>query len=1025
MSNTKLDDLLSDLSVDELLNSLSTDLESAPKNTPSSKDWSMDEIDALLGIESTKSNTPKSVAKESDKSDELVQKSSDKKLETTVTMDFKERKEKVKTKEIKLKSEKPVEDIPISRKSSNNTAKPKAVPEQPHSEQPRAVKPIEEKKVTEVLKSKEPVKENATKKAKEDVKDTPFDDNKTRVFAPVEIAKQSDKDEGKASLPSSVQKSKQDDSAKTTVINSDAVVKASKEISDSKESIMELASEYAPDKPKVSQKTLTDIKPTYNEDIVHNISRKKIEKSTGGMESDKYRTRFINQPVQHIEKTAEYEKIHLNDPTPQIERPGFIVKKKNFSNTADLEPIPTIVSVENELEKSDSEKVKAVKGKANKALSDEEIAGQIKLSGFEEPEEIEKIDEEIAEKDLKKSRKEKLKNFKITADLDDISSEEFNEQDAKEEDADKSIKSTVTSFSNDYIDDEYTSAKDKEFIHKKLAKGTKFSLIFACIEAVIFIASIVISIISSSQGSSLSLFSGNVSLYMLVDILLLLLSCSFALSTFIRGMTGLFKFKINSATAPSLLFIFSIAQCIVVIFTMKDAFADTVIYAPVACFAFMMSAFSRFFVLKRAFSNFEFCTGGTALYSTEKIAKENDAFEIGRGLLLGEPDVSYSSRINFPEKFIEKSFVYDPSDKISSKLTLAILIAGIIVAIPTGILSKSVYDAFASFVAVCSIGFPAFSMISSSLPILSTNKKLNSRGSAILGYLPAFECATTNAIVIDSSDLFKKGSCGIDGIKTFNNMRIDEAILDAASMVIESGGPLVDIFDGVILNRREILPPVESLAYEDRLGLSAWIHGNRVLLGSRDLLLNHNVEAPEKDVEMKYINRGKKVLYLSVAGKIAAMFVISYYANDAIGEALRKIDENGITILVRTCDCNITEDLICQYFGLPISAVKIISPVSGDIFNKYRKETLEKSSSGIFHNGTEDSFLKSISQAFRLNKLVSINSIVQIIYSSVAVAMFALLSFLSALPSIGAGQIIAFQLFWTLIACLIPVFKKS
>jgi len=972
MQKNQDDNLL--LSVDELLSSLTAELETKQKhNDDSSKKWSMDEIDALLGIADDIKSTPKA---------------------------------------------KIAESAPVF-------APEKSV--QP--EQDEEPDPILSAKTVEIPSVDETESENKN-----------FSDNKTRVFNPSKVIENAIATFDREAQDESLEDSESDsffesfssdistekDLAKTTIINID-------KNADKGSRIMELASEYVPQENNVSQKTLSDIHPTYNEDIKHNIITTKIEKPSGGMDSDKYRSRFINRPVQNLEKTADYERLHLNDCEPKVERPGIIVKKKGFSNTADLEPIPTIISADDELKNVAADEMAKAANNASSAQSskenEDELAGQIKLLGFEEHEEIEKIDEEVAEDSLKKTRKEKLKSFKLNANFDEFpdseTDEEFLSEEEEYEEDEAPLKSTVSSFSSDYIEDEYEKPEDKSRILKELSRATKFSLIFSCVEVAILITSIVISAIVRSAGGNVSVVGGSVIGHILINLLMLLLACSFGLSTLIKGISGIISLKPNAATGTVIVFLTCLIQCIVLIFTAKNSALASVIYAPVACFAFTVSSFSRFIVLKRALSNFEFCTGGTSLYSTEEITHESDAFEIGRGLLLGEPDLRYSSRIQFPSKFVSNSFSTDPADALCSKLVPAVLGASLIIAIITGFVSKSVLDGFASFVAVCCIGIPSFSMFASNLPLLLTNKKLNSHGCAILGHKATLDCMGTNAIVVDSSDLFKKGRCGIDGIKTFHSMRIDEAILDAAALVIESGGPLVDIFDSVILGRREILPPVESLAYEDRLGLSAWIHGRRILLGSRDLLINHNVEVPDIQVETKYIQRGKKVMYLSVAGKVGAMFVISYYANEAIGRTLRKIEESGLTVLVRTRDCNITEDLLCEYFSLPLSAVKIISPISGDIFNNYRKVTLESSSSGILHNGTEDSFLTSVVQTIRLNKLVSVNSVVQIIYSSVAVAIFALLSFLSGLSSVSAVQMILFQLVWTLIASIIPTFKKS
>ena len=971
------------LSVDELLSSLTADFDTKQKeDAESSKKWSMDEIDALLGISDDKKSKPKPQLKE-------------------------QAKEQLKEQPKVVASEPVFAQKELAKEKESDTILNAKTVEIPSVQDDEAGDNNFTSDKTRVFNSAKVI-ESAIAVFDKEPKDDSIESSETDSF--FESVEASDK----------IQR----DLAKTNIVRIDKNI-------DKGFSTMELATDYTKQEKAVSEKTLPDIFPTYNEDIKHNIKSTKVERASAGMEKDKYRERFINRPVQNLEKTADYERLHLNSIEQKVERPGIIVKKKGFSNTADLEPIPTIISADDELKNvAADELAKEAKNPTsakNPKKDEHEIAGQIKLSGFGEHEEIEKIDEEAAENSLKKSRKEKLKHFKLSADLDDFSDSEMDEDFLSDEETEEStsIKSSISSFSSDYIEDEYEKPEDKSSILKQLSRATKFSFAFFCIEVVILIVAIVISIIVRNAGGNVSIIGGNVVGHLLINLLLLLLSCIFGLSTFVKGVSGLISFKHNDATGTVIVFLLCVIQCFVLIFTAQNAVFASVIYAPIACFAFTISALSRFIVLKRTLGNFEFCTGGTALHSTEKIMNDADAFEIGRGLLLGEPDLRYSSRIKFPSDFSQNSFSTDPADALCSKLVPAVIGASLIIAIITGFVSKSALDAFSSFVAICSIGIPVFSMFASNLPLLLANKKLNSQGGAILGHKAILDCVGTNAIVVDSSDLFKKGRCGIDGIKTFHSMRIDEAILDAAALVIESGGPLVDIFDGVILGRREILPPVESLAYEDRLGLSAWIHGRRILLGSRDLLINHNVEVPDIEVETKYIKRGKKVMYLSVAGKIGAMFVISYYANEAIGSTLRKIEGTGLTILVRTCDCNITEELLCEYFRLPLSSVKIISPISGDIFNKYRKTTLQSSSSGLFHNGTEESFLTSIVQAIRLNKLISINCVIQIVYSSIAVAIFALLSFLSGLSSVSALQIIIFQFGWTVIASVISAFKKS
>ncbi|HPZ00581.1 MAG TPA: hypothetical protein PLS28_03835, partial [Clostridiales bacterium] len=190
---------------------------------------------------------------------------------------------------------------------------------------------------------------------------------------------------------------------------------------DSPKMIMELADENADRDRRYEKKALADktvgIHPIHNENIPHQIVPGKVEHS-GGMVSDKYRERFMRRPEQKLETTAEHEALHQGDAPSQVERPGFLLKKSKFSNTADLEPVPTIIAADADLTTFDQTIV--AKGSAPTiAHEDVEIDGQIKLVGFDdlEREEPEQVDEENAEEALREKRHQKIAEFRLNPDF--------------------------------------------------------------------------------------------------------------------------------------------------------------------------------------------------------------------------------------------------------------------------------------------------------------------------------------------------------------------------------------------------------------------------------------------------------------------------------------------------------------------------------------------------------------------------------------------------------------------------------
>ncbi len=766
------------------------------------------------------------------------------------------------------------------------------------------------------------------------------------------------------------------------------------------------------------------IYPIRNDNIEHQILTEKIERS-GGMETDKYRERFLNKPKQHLERTADYERLHPDGHTDPIERPGMIIKKSKFTNTADLEPIPTIISADAELNNFD--KTIVAKGDSNTITRDEDddfISGQMRLGGFGEEEEIEQIDEESAEEKLRLKRDKKVASFRLDPDFADLGSDEQTGDEYESEEDEAEYEPSEGSAS-DFIDDEFDYPSDAKRIRVTISNAKRATAICCIVQAIITVISLVITSIISAAGGNLELIGGSPLTCGAINILLLIVASACGINTLMRGVAGLKERKPNAATGTLLVVIACLLENIVIAFFTSDAYAPVSIFTAAGCLALTLANLSKWIVLARAKGNFEFITNGTQLYSSEKIADEDDAFEIGRGLLIGEPEICYNAKVSHPKRFIENSFEDDPADEFAERLVPIVAGAAFIAALIYGIVEHDVVVAFGIFAAVCSIAMPAFTLVASNIALLVVNREFNRTGAAIVGHRAVKESTDINAYVLDSTDIFRKGTCSIIGIKTFHNMRIDDAILYAASLVVESGGPLGDVFGNVILGKRELLPPVESLAYEEKLGLSAWIHGRRILVGSRDLLKNHNVEAPEREFEAQYTHDGRKVIYLAIAGKIAAMFVIQYQPDKHMRRYLQNVDKTGVSLLVRSCDCNITEEMICHYFNLPISAVKVLSPVSGDIFQKYRKENRDDAQAGILHNGTIEASLKTIYEAGELFANIAVNNIVALVYTVMAVILFIVMSVLSGPTGVTGAQVVMFQILWGAIAAAIPVLKRK
>lgn len=183
-----------------------------------------------------------------------------------------------------------------------------------------------------------------------------------------------------------------------------------------------------------------------------------------------------------------------------------------------------------------------------------------------------------------------------------------------------------------------------------------------------------------------------------------------------------------------------------------------------------------------------------------------------------------------------------------------------------------------------------------------------------------------------------------------------------------------------------------------------------MLVGNRQLLINHNVEAPDEASEQKYRHDDRQIMYLAVAGKISAMFVVGYRANEDIGRVIRAVADSGVSILIRTSDANITEELVSNFFGLHTNAVKILSAVAGEMYQNFRGEKRKKAPAAVLHDGSVKSLLFGVNAAVNMQQSARMPMLIQAAAGALGLAIAAILLFLSGFSQLGLIPLVIYQL---------------
>ncbi|MGN0527259.1 MAG: hypothetical protein ACI4IF_07465 [Acutalibacteraceae bacterium] len=776
----------------------------------------------------------------------------------------------------------------------------------------------------------------------------------------------------------------------------------------------------------VSAKTqVFNPRPIHDETIDHQIISEKIEKTDsvvepqvyGSIGSEKYRDRFLNRPIQNLEKTAEHKFVSEED--IKYERSGFIKKKGNFQNTADFSPIPTLVPDDKISDEASLSKTTVFEGEKGDIKEDlgktkirtqmlrslavtdggdvimddiiEEDDSQLTFEGFITEEDSRNIvDEREVEKELSKKRKEKTETFTITSEMPNTENSEPKKK---------------------FGIDEYRTEDDKNKVSYNLKKNMQTAYAGAIGTFLCFGALLAVSILGL-------LLTELQNVLLLVSLALLIVATAVNFNSLLDGAKSFkgFKFDRNTGSFVSLTagYIQNIAF---LISTGAPVERGLPILTSAAVLPVALNRLAEYFEYKRITGNFEYITS-EELYSIGKITKKETAFEIGRGLLLDDPEVLCSQKTAFPTRFLEISKSYYPSDEINGKLIPISFGASVLVGALSMLVTKDFFSGVTAFTACITISVPYFAHFADALAIFKKSSKLLNKGAMMSGWEALNQCESANAVAVDSSDIFSKDGGNVYGIHQFYDMQIDEAILYTASLLINSGGPLGNLFKRVIVGDTSLLPPVESLTYEDKLGLSAWIFNRRILVGNSDLLKNHNVEIPDKDLIERHLAEGRYPLFLAIDGKAAAVFIISYDIDYDNAKLLKSIEKRSISLLVRADDANITDEMLSNRLSLPQSGIKVLSAVSGDIYKAYTKGVTSSSDAVLLHDGRAESFLLAISTALSLDGTKNVLNLFQCCAVGLGVAIVAALSLVSGLESLGAIQLVLIQGFFTALTSL-------
>jgi hypothetical protein len=513
--------------------------------------------------------------------------------------------------------------------------------------------------------------------------------------------------------------------------------------------------------------------------------------------------------------------------------------------------------------------------------------------------------------------------------------------------------------------------------------------------------------------------------YLIINLVFLVIPVIFCIPAIFNGIKSLFIFQANSDSAVAIASVATIIQGVALLFSQESVKNGSLhLYSTLVVAALFLNTAGKVNMINRISKNFRFVAAPDQKQAVQLFDDHNTALQMAKGCVIDAPVIAFQTKTNFLKHFLRLSYETDPSDQSSQTLAPIGFVCSLILCIVTLVLSKNMFYALSAFAAATCISVPMVNMLSVNL-LLNRLAKIASRcGAMIVGYPAVEQFSNTNAVMVDAKELFPKGTVILNGIKTFGGQRIDDAIVDATALMCAVGGPLSDLFDQIIKSRRDMLPKIDNPVYEDNKGVTGWVSGRRILVGNRELMESHDIEPPSRDYEEKYISGGKKVVYLASGGDLVALFIVSYDSDRRRAMELRRMEDNGISLIVRTCDPNITPHLLAECFGLDEHCINVLPERLGKVFTEITALPQERSPALMATKGRPTAMMRMLTACVRMRNNISIAVALQNVSVILGFALVAFLTCYSGLQHLSTSALLTYEIFWAAAILLVPRLRK-
>lgn len=514
--------------------------------------------------------------------------------------------------------------------------------------------------------------------------------------------------------------------------------------------------------------------------------------------------------------------------------------------------------------------------------------------------------------------------------------------------------------------------------------------------------------------------------YTVVSLIFLMIAVGFCAKSLLNGLRALVEFRANSDSAAAVACTAVLIQTVCALFSSASLATGQVhLYAGIAAGILFLNSLGKLTMIRRIHSNFRFVASREQKYTVRIFDDYNTSLKLAGSSVVSQPAIAYQQKAGFLKRFLQISYEPDPAETASQMLAPVGLVASLLLCVVALVITKDASLAITALAASCCVCVAVTNMLAVNLPVSRLSHRLRRAGAMVSGYEAIKRMSAVNAVLVDSADLFPRGTVVLNGVKPFMEEGLEEAVLRAGALMQALGGPLCGVFEQVLSEHEGELPEVEKGRFEAGNGVAGTVDGSEILIGSRALLTSHGIEAPDQALESRYATGSRQVLYVAADGVLCAMFILTYNADRKKKAELAELELNGVSLLVRSSDANLTPQFIGRLFGIDASAVNVIGAETDSACDRLVTGQTGRADAYVATKGRVESMMSVVSACIDEKKNISFIVAMQNAAVVIGFVLVAFLTFIAGVSQISSFALFVYELFWIVAAVILPRFKNK